>query len=107
MKQIKVVTARREEGVDTDALQKRLQSAFNRYRATVVVTDTRAGINVRVSTVPNTKLTLMEAKEMYAKVDHVIDGTYADIFEARASWLETNPQKGLDLVIDYVFEGEG
>lgn len=106
MKQIKV-TSRREEGVDTDALQKRLQSAFNRYRATIIVKDTRSGINVRVGLVPNTRLELSQIKEMYFKVDRILDGTYSDIFEARASWVETNATKGLDLVVDYVFEGEG
>ncbi len=106
MKPIKVL-GNKDEGVDTDALQKRLQSTFNRYKATIAVKDTRSGLNVRVSTLPKSKLTLSEIKEMYAKVDHVIDGTYADIFEARASWIETNTSKGLDLVIDYVFEGEG
>lgn len=106
MKKVAVVTARREEGVDTDELQKRLQSTFNRYKATVSVKDTRKGINIRIKTIPKGKLDLLQLREMRLKVDRIVDGDYADIFELRAGWVEANKDLSVDLVLDYVFEGE-
>lgn len=101
------VTSRASEGVDTTELEKRIQQAFNRYKAGVSIKDKRKGISVRISLVTKSKLTTSMLKEMYAKIDHMIDGTYADIFELRASWIEARKDAGLDLVMDYVFEGEG
>lgn len=100
------VTSRASEGVDTTELEKRIQQAFNRYKAGVSIKDKRKGISVRISLVSKANLTTAMLKEMYAKIDHMIDGTYADIFELRAAWVEARKDAGLDLVMDYVFEGE-
>lgn len=100
------ITARRSEGVDTDELQKRIQAAFNRYKATITVKDKRKGLSVRIALVAKAKLPFSQHKEMYTKVDRIIDGTYTDIFELRAAWVEARNDTGLDLVMDFIFEGE-
>lgn len=106
MRRLKQVGTRLSEGINTTELQQRIQKAFNRYHASVQIKDTAKGIVVRVSSIPKAKLAFSELREMYAKVDRVVDGTYAEIFEVRAAWVEANATKGIDLVLDFGFEGE-